>query len=165
MRSMELLSHENNHARGGAKLPTTSVQPNLVGRALTGPTGPATRRVATNLVLLAGAALVATSGLIHLYLWANGYRNVAAIGQLFLVQGIAGLVLAVGIVAYPRVLTAGVGVAYLLATIAAFALSATHGLLGFMDTLDAPWASTSLIVESAGALLLILGGALPFRRR
>jgi hypothetical protein len=165
MRSIDLLSRDNNQARGHAKLLTTSEQPSLVARALTGPTGPPTRRVAANLVLLAGAALVASSGLIHLYLWADGYRDVAAIGPLFFVQGIAGLVLAVALVAYPRVLTAGAGVAYLLATLAALALSATRGFLGFMDTLDAPWANTSLIVESAGALLLILGGAFLFRRR
>ncbi len=30
-----------------------------------------------------------------------------------------------------------------------------------MDHLDAPWASTSLVVESVGAALLLLGAALP----
>jgi hypothetical protein len=115
--------------------------------------------------LLAGAAVVASSGLIHLYLWADGYRNVATIGPLFFAQGLAGLVLAVGIVAYPRVVTAGLAEAYLLASAAALALSATRGFLGFMDTLDAPWATTTLLIESAGALLLIVGGALTLRRQ
>ena len=109
--------------------------------------------------------VVASSGLVHLYLWADGYRNVATIGPLFLAQGLAGLVLAVTLVAYPRTVTAGVAATYLLASVTALALSATRGLFGFMDTLDAPWATPALLVESAGAVLLILGGAFAFRRR
>ena len=101
----------------------------------------------------------------HLYLWADGYRNVATIGPLFLAQGLAGLVLAVALVAYPWTFTAGLAAAYLLASVTVLALSATRGLFGFMDRLDAPWATPALVVESAGAVLLILGGALAFRRR
>ena len=99
-----------------------------------------------------------------------GSRRLAAArsapsGPLFLVQGIAGLVLAVAVVAYPRTLTAAIAATYLLASVAALALSATRGFLGFMDSLDAPWAMPALLVEAAGALLLIAGGALAFRRR
>jgi ubiquinol oxidase len=162
MRSSELSTRSPGHAPRSARPHTASGQPTLVARALTGPTGSPARRIATNAALLGGAALVASSGLIHLYLWADGYRNVATVGQLFLAQGIAGLLLAVALMAYPRVLTAGAAAAYLLATIAGLALSATHGLFGFMDTLAAPLANTSLIVESVGAVLLIVGGALLF---
>ena len=108
---------------------------------------------------------VAFSILVHLYLWADGYRNVATIGPLFLAQGVAGLVLAVILVAYPRTLTAALGAIFLLASVTALALSATRGFFGVMDKLDAPWATPALVVESAGALVLILGGALAFRRR
>jgi len=116
--------------------------------------------VATSAALLVGSGLVATSGLLHLYLWADGYRNISTIGPLFLAQGLAGLVLAVVLIGFPRPAAATAGAVYLLATVAAFALSATRGLFGFMDGLDAPWATTSLIVESVGAALLIAGGAL-----
>ena len=129
------------------------------------PTVPPLRRVVAQTAVLGGAAAVASSSLIHLYLWADGYRNVATIGPLFLAQGLAGLVLAVSLVAYPRTFTAALGATYLLASIAALALSATRGFFGFMDKLDAPWATPALVVESAGALPLILGGALAFRRR
>jgi hypothetical protein len=110
--------------------------------------------------LTGGAALVAASGLIHLYLWADGYRHVATIGPLFLMQAITGCVLAVALVAYPRVVAAGLGTVYLLASIAALILSATRGFLGFRDTLDAPWAGTSLVVEATGAVLLVVAGML-----
>ena len=136
----------------------------LAAAVLTAPTGPPVRRVAAHAALLGGAVAVASSGLVHLYLWADGYRNVATIGPLFLAQGLAGLVLAVTLVAYPRTFTAGLAATYLLASVTALALSATRGFFGFMDTLDAPWATPALLVESAGALLLILGGALAFRR-
>ena len=65
---------------------------------LAAPTGPRPRRVAAHAALSAGAVAVASSSLVHLYLWADGYRNVATIGPLFLAQGLAGLVLAVNLV-------------------------------------------------------------------
>jgi hypothetical protein len=159
MGSSELLTHLPRHARA-TRPHATRAHSTVVEWAFTGPSGSPARRVASNAALVAGAALLASSGLIHLYLWADGYRNIATIGPLFLVQGIGGLLLAVALVAYPRVLTAGVAAAYLLATIAGLAVSATSGLFGFMDTLAAPLATTSLIVESVDAVLLILGGAL-----
>ncbi len=124
------------------------------------PVGISARDAAAGAALLVGAALVAASALIHLYLWADGYRNIATIGPLFLVQGMTGLAVAVLLVAYPRLAAAGVGISYLGATALAFAVSATQGLFGFMDKLDAPWAGTSLVIECAGIVLLAAGGAL-----
>ena len=129
--------------------------------ALAPPIGSPSRRFVTNALLVTGSALVAISALIHLYLWADGYRHIPTIGPLFVWQGIVGMTLAVALVAYPRVTLAVVGAAFLLATIAGLLLSATAGLFGFMDHLDAPWANTSLVVESVGAALLLLGAVLP----
>jgi hypothetical protein len=129
--------------------------------ALAAPGGSASRRLVTNAAIVGGAALVAAASLIHLYLWADGYRHVPTIGRLFLAQGITGLLVAVGLIAWPRVALAVFGSGFLLATIAGFLISASSGLFGFMDTLDAPWAGTSLAVESAGALLLAIGALLP----
>ena len=42
-----------------------------------------------NIIALAGAALLVWSGVIHLQLWADGYRSISVIGPLFLVQGVA----------------------------------------------------------------------------
>ncbi|HEV3452123.1 MAG TPA: hypothetical protein VG869_13105, partial [Acidimicrobiia bacterium] len=81
-------------------------EPVLVALAVAGPSGPAARRVATNVALLAGAGLVAASALIHLYLWADGYRQVTTIGPLFLAQGVVGLALAVLLIAYPKAVAA-----------------------------------------------------------
>jgi hypothetical protein len=164
MHPTEPVTSARRNPRGGYARPLGAPR-HLAELALAGPTGAPARRAATNVALTAGAALLAASGLIHLYLWADGYRNIATIGPLFLVQGIVGLILAVLLVAFPRVVTAAAGSGYLLATIAAFALSASGGLFGFQDTLDAPWATNALLVEIAGLALLIAGGALPIGAR
>jgi hypothetical protein len=131
--------------------------------AWAGPTGSPTRRLLTNALATAGALLVAGSALIHLDLWADGYRHVPTIGPLFMVQGIVGLLLAVALVAAPRSAVAVLGAGFLLASVAALLISAHGGLFGFMDTLDAPWATTSLAVEAFGAVVLIGGAALTLR--
>ena len=159
----DLVARDTDHPHRPRKRRARRSQLRLIALAVAGPAGPPVRRVATNLALLAGAGLVAGSALIHLSLWADGYRDVARIGPLFLAQGIVGLALAVLLVAYPRVVTAGVGVGYLVATVTGLMLSASVGFLGFMDTLDAPWASTSLIVECAGAVALTVGAGLSVR--
>ena len=51
---------------------------------------------------LAGAALLIWSAVIHLHLWVASYRHIPTIGPLFLVQGIAGIVIAVAIVVLRR---------------------------------------------------------------
>ncbi len=164
MQPTEVVTSARRNARGARSRPF--VAPGGLARlAFAGPTGAPARRAATDAALLAGAALLAASGLIHLYLWANGYRNIATIGPLFLAQGIVGLILAVLLVAFPRVATAAAGTGFLLATIAAFTLSASGGLFGFQDTLDAPWATGALLVEIAGLASLVVGGALPIAAR
>jgi hypothetical protein len=123
-----------------------------------------TVRVVTTLTLLAGAALAATSGAIHLHLWADlGYRTIPTIGPLFLFQGIAGVVLAVALAASRRLLAAAATAAFMVATIGGFLLSDYVGLFGFSDTLAAPWAGMALAVEIAGAMVLAGGCVLLLR--
>ena len=135
----------------------------FVTLAVAEPAGSPMRRLLTNTLLTTSALLVAGSALIHLYLWADGYRHVPTVGPLFMAQGIVGLVLAVALIALPRTVVAVLGASFLLASAAALLISATAGLFGFMDTLDAPWASTSLVVEAVGAVALLGGAALTLR--
>jgi hypothetical protein len=112
-----------------------------------------------------GAALVATTGAIHLHLWASGYRTIPTIGPLFLFQGIAGAVLAVVLVVWRRLATVVAAAGFMIATIGGLLLSVYVGLFGFTDTLSAPFAGMSLAVESAGAVVLaIAAGALVLGR-
>lgn len=132
--------------------------------AVAEPAGSVPTRVVAYALVLAGAALVAASALIHLHLWADGYRNIATIGPFFLAQAIVGLLLAVLLTAYPRPVVAGVAAGYLVASIGALLLSAWNGLFGFHDRFDAPWATTSLVIEVAGTLALLLGAVWLARR-
>lgn len=143
--------------------PAIGQRRSVLALALAEPTGSPMRRLLTNGLATAGSLLVAGSALIHLYLWAEGYRHVQTIGPLFMAQGIAGLLLAVALVAAPRSGVAVLAAGFLLASVAALLISANGGLFGFMDTLDAPWATTSLAVEAFGALVLVLGAALTLR--
>ncbi|HEY1633526.1 MAG TPA: hypothetical protein VGF64_02125 [Acidimicrobiales bacterium] len=126
----------------------------LLDYSAAGPTGSRSRRAVLTLAVVVGAALVATTGAIHLHLWASGYRTIPTIGPLFLFQGIAGAVLAVVLVVWRRLLTVVAAAGFMIATIGGLLLSVYVGLFGFTDTLAAPFAGMSLGVESAGAVVL-----------
>ena len=87
-----------------------------------------------------------------------GYRTIPTIGPLFLVQGIAGALLAVLLVLLRRLLLVVMATGFMIATIGGLLLSINVGLFGFMDTLAAPYAGLSLGVEVAGAVLLAVVG-------
>ncbi len=59
-------------------------------------------RWAVTLLAVAGAALLVWSGVIHLQLWSDGYKDISVIGPLFLVQAIASIVLALALVVFRR---------------------------------------------------------------
>ncbi len=61
-----------------------------------------------------GAGFLVWSGVIHLELWSDGYKDISVIGPLFLVQGIASIVIAVAIAAFRwlALLAAGAGPAW-----------------------------------------------------
>jgi hypothetical protein len=126
--------------------------------AFIGPSGSAGRRAAITLGLVVGAALLASSGVIHLQLWSTGYRTIPTIGPLFLLQGIAGVFLAVVLLLWPRLLVVVAGAGFLVATIGGLVVSVKFGLFGFMDTFAAPYAGLSVLLESAGAVVLGIVG-------
>jgi hypothetical protein len=132
----------------------------LLGIATAKPRGSRTSRVVLNLGFVLGAALVGLTSAIHLHLWVDGYRTIPVIGPLFLVQGIAGAVLTLALIGWRRVLTAAIGIGFMLTTVGGLLISVNFGLFGFMDSLAAPFAGVSLIVELAGAFELGLIGAI-----
>jgi hypothetical protein len=108
-------------------------------------------------VRIAGAGLLAATAAIHLYLWLDGYRDIEWIGPLFLANAIGAAVLAVAVVVVPgRLLAAACGLGALLelGTLGGLLLSITVGVLGFVETWQAPLAVESALVEAAGAVLM-----------
>lgn len=110
------------------------------------------------------AGLVGTIAGIHLDLWvAYGYRSIPTIGPLFLLNGIAGSLLALGCLAAPRRLlaaTAAAAVLFAAGAIVALVIAVNVGLFGFIETTRAPLFGQAIAVEAAtmlaGALLASL---------
>lgn len=106
---------------------------------------------------LTGAALILAMAAIHLYLWFDGYADIAFVGPSFLVNAVAGVAVATALLLVPvRVLApvALLGAVLVAGTLAALLLSLTVGLFGFFDVLQAPLVPATLVVEPIGVLIL-----------
>jgi hypothetical protein len=119
------------------------------------PSGSAVVTLAGRLV---GAGLLAAMAGIHLHLYNGGYRGVATIGPLFLLNGVLGALAAVAVLVSPRrwlgwVSLAGAGLQA--GTLGALILSLTVGLFDFTESTHAPLVWTTIAVESAGAVVLL----------
>ena len=119
------------------------------------PTGP----VASS-VLVIGACLLVASAIIHLHLWAHGYRYVPSIGQLFFAQGVVGILLAIIISLIRRIFVAVLGALFAAGTIAGLLVSVHVGLFGYRESMSAPWVTTTLVIEAAAVVMLVVGGVL-----
>jgi hypothetical protein len=111
-------------------------------------------RWAINVLAVVGAGLMVWSGVIHLQLWSEGYRSIAVIGPLFLIQGIASIALALALVVLRRVFLLVAGAVLMVGTAVGLLLSVTVGLFGYQESLAITDAATSLTVEFIGAALL-----------
>jgi len=112
-------------------------------------------RWVVNVATLAAAALMVVSGYIHLHLWDIAYRHIATIGPLFVVQGVAAFVFAVGAAVVRRVWTALIGAGTMIATLAGFLISVNYGLFGFQDSFSGSNAIDAFVVEIASALAFL----------
>jgi hypothetical protein len=116
-------------------------------------------RIARLIVLVlavTGAAFLVWSAVIHLMLWSDGYKDISVIGPLFLVQAIAGIVIALAVVALRWLALLAVGAATGAATAVGLLLSAHVGLFGYKESLSVPYATLSLAVEFTAAFLLLV---------
>ena len=121
-----------------------------------GPAGLASpvARWAVTLLAVAGAAFLVWSGVIHLQLWFDGFRDISVIGPLFVIQGIGSIVLALVLAVFRRLALLAAGAVLLAGTAAALLLSVGVGLFGYHESLAVPYAGTSLVVEFTGAAVL-----------
>lgn len=108
-------------------------------------------------IVTAAAALV--SAAVHLILWFDGYREIEVIGPAFMLNAVAGAVIAVLLVLWhhwvPAFLVAGFGAS----TLGAFVLSATVGLFGLNEQWSGGWVLTAAVSE----VVCILGGLVLLR--
>ena len=102
-----------------------------------------------------GGAFLVWSAVIHLELWDDGYRDISVIGPLFLVQGIASIILGVAIVAFRRLALLAAGAVAGVATAVGLLLSVYVGLFGYTESLAVPYATLSLADEFTAAFVLL----------
>ena len=112
-----------------------------------------------------GAAALVVSGLVHLHLWDIAYRHVDTLGPLFVVQGIATLVVAVALVVWPRPLMAVIGAVLALGTILGFVKALNGGIFGFTLPVVTGWANLALVAEIVAVVVLVAAVALSLVRR
>ena len=113
-------------------------------------------RWAAALLLRTGcAALLAWIGYIHLHLWLEGYRHIPANGPLFLLDAVAGFILAAVVLAWPRPLAGLLAAGYTAATLGALLISLSVGLFAFRESISASYVTQSLTIETITVLALI----------
>ena len=118
---------------------------------------PTANRTLVLVLRVGGGLLLAAAGAIHLYLWSTGYDSIDWIGPLFLVNAVAGFVLAVAVSTAPRRLLfwpAGAGALLQIGTLGGLILASTVGLFGFVESSAASYYWESVIVESVGFVVL-----------
>ena len=107
-----------------------------------------------------GGGFLVWSGVIHLELWSDGYKDIGVIGPLFLVQGIASIILAVAIVAFQWLALLVTGAVAGVSTAVGLLLSVYVGLFGYTESLSVSYATLSLAVEFTAAFVLLVGAVL-----
>jgi hypothetical protein len=119
-----------------------------------------TRRAGVNWQRLglrvAGAALLAVTGAIHLDLYLTGYRSIPVIGWLFLLQVIAAFGLAAVLLVFGSRLAAAVGAGFVLSTLGGYLLSVWIGLFGFKEIRTTAGIVAGVIEVAAFAALAVL---------
>lgn len=111
------------------------------------------------------AILLAVAGGIHLYLLTVGVGGL--LGVLFVLNGIAGLALAIGELVTRGALlriTTVLGLLFLIASLAALLLSLTVGLFGIREVWSFTLVPETVIVESIGIVVLAITTAAVLRR-
>ena len=121
------------------------------------------QRVLWIMRLLSAAVLLAT-GLIHLYLVFNGTGGI--LGVAFVLNGVAGVVLAVGMLLLRGrllQLTTVLSLLFLIATLVALILALTVSLFGITEQWDRPLVPQAVIVEAIGIVVLGITTAVMLR--
>jgi hypothetical protein len=92
------------------------------------------------------AAGVFLAAVVHLELWVQGFRSVATIGPLFMLDFIAGMIIGVGVLVWRHWLPALAAAGFGAATVIAFWISVIHGLFGVKETTSG---SSEILAEIA----------------
>ena len=102
------------------------------------------------------------SAWIHFDLWTVGYQDIEIVGPLFLVNAVAGVVIAVAVALWRHWLPALATVGFGAATLGAYLLSVTVGLFGMQNDFSG---TPALLAAIAEAVCVVAGAVLLLRQR
>ncbi|GAB6938399.1 hypothetical protein ACQP60_03995 [Isoptericola variabilis] len=109
---------------------------------------------------LAAALAVLVSAVVHVVLYVDGYDTIAVVGPLFLLNAVAGVALAVLLLAWRHWLPLVGGIGFGGLTLLAFVLSTTVGFYGVNET----FAGTTEIVAAAAEVVAVVASAVALLR-
>jgi len=112
--------------------------------------------IASWVLRLVAAGLLAWIAGIHLHLWQEGYKFIPTDGPMFLLDAIVAFALAAAILAWAAPLTGLLAAGFVAATLGALIISVTVGLFGFRESISASFVVLSIELESV-AILVLLG--------
>jgi hypothetical protein len=96
---------------------------------------------------LVGVGLLSGVGWIHLHLWQTGYRHIPTIGPLFLAAAVSSFVVGASWLARPSRLMGLLAIGVAAGILAGLIVSVNGGLFGFKESLSAPFAFESIVLE------------------
>ncbi|MFE6969893.1 hypothetical protein [Isoptericola sp. NPDC057653] len=109
---------------------------------------------------LAAAAAALVSAIVHVLLYVDGYDAIAVVGPLFLLNAVAGLVLAVLLVVWRHWLPLVGGIGFGGLTLLAFVLSTTVGFYGVNET----FAGTNELLAAVSEVVAVVASAVALLR-
>jgi hypothetical protein len=109
-------------------------------------------------LFICDAGLMIASGAIHYHLWDIAYRHVKTLDQLFLVQVIAAIVLAIALLVTRHLLVVVASLLLMAGTIVGFILADTVGIFGFKLPYVTGLADTVLVIEIVAVVALAVTG-------
>jgi hypothetical protein len=121
--------------------------------------------LATRILLGVSAVFLLVSAYEHLHLWDIAYRHVDTLGPLFILQGIAAIIIAIALVAWPRGIVVIAGLALSIGTILGFIKALNGGIFGFTLPVATNQAKLALGAEIGAIITLAVAGWLMWARR
>jgi hypothetical protein len=110
------------------------------------------------------AAGVFLAAVVHLDLWVQGFRSIATIGPLFLLNFVVGMIIGVGVLVWRHWLPALAAAGFAAATVGAFWISVVHGLFGVKETTNGSSEILAEIAEYSAVVFALLAAVILFRK-